>query len=106
LYYIKLNYKKCPIHYNELKTKTKEELYFLVSVPYELKNIYQGLDCKFQLKFYAEGTLGGILPADGLKLPNTGSDIFNILLAGAVLVLTGSSIQFFLIRRNKLDKQI
>jgi LPXTG-motif cell wall-anchored protein len=89
-----------------LKSKSKEDLYFFVSVPYELDNSYQGLDCKFQLKFYAEGTIGGFLPADGPKLPNTGSDMFNILVAGAVLVLTGSTLQFFVKRRNKLDKQV
>ena len=75
-------------------------------MPMELGNEFQGLRCEFQFKFYVEGTLGGILPADGPKLPNTGSDMFNILLAGAVLVLTGSTIQFFLKRRNKLDKQV
>ena len=89
-----------------LKSKSKEDLYFFVSVPYELDNTYQGLECKFQLKFYVEGTLGGVLPADGPKLPNTGSDMFNILVAGAALVLTGSTIQFFLKRRNKLEKQV
>lgn len=89
-----------------LKSKSKEDLYFSVSVPYELDNTYQGLECKFQLKFYVEGTLGGVLPADGPKLPNTASGMFNILVAGAALVLTGSTIQFFIKRRNTLEKQV
>jgi LPXTG-motif cell wall-anchored protein len=89
-----------------LKSNSKEDLYFFVSVPYELDNSYQGLECKFQLKFYVEGTLGGVLPADGPKLPNTGSDMFNILVAGAVLVLTGSTFHFFVKKRSKLRKEL
>jgi LPXTG-motif cell wall-anchored protein len=89
-----------------LKSGTKEELSFNIYFPYELGNDYQGLSCEFEFKFYVEGTIGGVLPADGPKLPNTGSDMFNILVVGAVLVLTGSTLQFFVKRRNKLDKQV
>lgn len=89
-----------------LKSKQSENLTFFIQMPRELGNEFQGLECEFQFKFYVEGTLGGVLPADGPKLPNTGSNMFNILVAGAVLVLTGSTIQFFVKRRNKLEKQV
>jgi LPXTG-motif cell wall-anchored protein len=89
-----------------LNSKSNEDLYFLVTVPYDLDNTFQGLNCIFELKFYAEGTLGGVLPADGLKLPNTGSDMFNILVVGAVLVLTGSTFKYILKRRVKIGKEL
>ncbi|SDL91106.1 LPXTG cell wall anchor domain-containing protein [Bacillus sp. OK048] len=90
----------------KLKSSTSEELTFSIYFPSELGNDFQSLSCEFQFKFYVEGTLGGVLPADGPKLPDTGSDMFNILVVGAVLVLTGSTIQFFIKRRNRLDKQV
>jgi LPXTG-motif cell wall-anchored protein len=98
-------------NFNKLKGRvldknTNESLIFSIKIPYELGNEYQGEISKVQFKFYVEGTLGGVLPADGPKLPNTGSDMFNILVVGAVLVLTGSTLQFFIKRRNKLDKQV
>jgi LPXTG-motif cell wall-anchored protein len=88
-----------------LKTGTSENLIFSIKIPFELGNEFQGLGSEFQFKFYVEGTLGGVLPVDGHKLPNTGSDMFNILVAGAVLVLTGSTFQFIVKRRNELGKE-
>jgi LPXTG-motif cell wall-anchored protein len=87
-----------------LNQAEQEELVFNVKFPYELSNEFQGLASIVEFKFYAEGTLGGVLPVDGPKLPNTGSNMFNILLAGAVLVLGGTILQFFLKRRNRLDR--
>jgi LPXTG-motif cell wall-anchored protein len=89
-----------------IKSKTNEKLTFSIYFPYELGNEFQGLDCEFQFKFFVEGTLGGVLPVDGPKLPNTSSNMFNILVAGAVLVLTGSLFQIIVKRRNKLEKQV
>lgn len=89
-----------------LQSNSKEKLNFKVTIPYDLGNNFQGLDCKFELKFYVEGTLGGILPADGPKLPATGTNMFNILVTGAVLVFTGSIIQFMMMRRSKLEGQL
>ncbi|MBS4215971.1 LPXTG cell wall anchor domain-containing protein [Neobacillus rhizophilus] len=88
-----------------LKSKSKEDLYFYITVPYELDNKYQGLNCEFQLKFYVEGTLGGALPADGPRLPATGTNMFNFLVAGITLVLAGGTLQFIKSRR-KQDKPI
>ncbi len=89
-----------------LKSNQSENLTFFIKMPMELGNEFQGLDTEFQIKLYVEGTLGGVLPADGPKLPNTGSDMFNILVVGAVLVLTGSTLQLFIKRRNKLQKDV
>jgi LPXTG-motif cell wall-anchored protein len=89
-----------------LKSKQNENLTFFILMPMELGNEFQGLETEFQIKLYVEGTLGGVLPADGPKLPNTGSDMFNILVVGAVLVLTGSMFQFIVKRRNKLRKEV
>ncbi|MFJ5715173.1 LPXTG cell wall anchor domain-containing protein [Neobacillus sp. NPDC093127] len=83
-----------------------EQLFFKVKVPETLGNEFQGLNCLVEFKFYVEGTLGGVLPVDGPKLPETGTNMFNILVAGAVLVLTGSILQFIIKRRRKLERRI
>jgi LPXTG-motif cell wall-anchored protein len=89
-----------------LKSKNSEELTFSIYFPYELGNEFQNLNCEFQFKFYVEGTLGGTLPVDGPKLPETGTNTFNILVAGAVLVLIGSIINFIIKRRRKIENLV
>jgi LPXTG-motif cell wall-anchored protein len=89
-----------------LKSEADEDLSISIYFPLELGNDYQSLTCEFQFKFYVEGTLGGFLPADGPKLPNTGSGMFNILVAGAVLVLTGSMFQLIVKRRSRLRNEL
>lgn len=84
-----------------LAKNESEELEFTIKFPEELGNEYQGLSTEVNIKFYAEGTLGGLLPPDGPKLPNTSTNNFNTLLAGVVL-LGGSSILYFV--RKKLTK--
>ncbi|RFB10577.1 LPXTG cell wall anchor domain-containing protein [Bacillus sp. HNG] len=79
----------------------QEELTFSVEFPSHLGNEYQGLTTEVELKFYAEGTLGGALPVDGPKLPQTGTNTFNVLIAGIALVLSGS-ILFFILKRVRL----
>jgi LPXTG-motif cell wall-anchored protein len=85
-----------------LKRKESEKLNLSISIPSELGNNYQGLDTEFQFKFYVEGTLGGLLPADGPKLPSTGSNMFNILAFGFMFTLVGLFISF----KGKIKKQI
>lgn len=85
----------------KLKSNTAENLIFSVEIPLKLGNEFQRLNSEFQFKFYVEGTLGGILPVNGPKLPSTATNVFNILATGAVLVLTGSALQFMLKRRGK-----
>jgi LPXTG-motif cell wall-anchored protein len=87
-----------------LKSKQSENLQFFIQMPMELGNEFQGLDTEFEIKLYVEGTLGGVLPANGPKLPATGSNMFNILLVGLVLVLGGTILQFFLKRRSRIDR--
>jgi LPXTG-motif cell wall-anchored protein len=83
----------------ELKSGSSEELTFYVEIPYELGNEYQGLSSEFQFKFYVEGTLGGLIPVDN-KLPDTATDMFNYLIAGAVLVTGGVALMLHQKRKN------
>jgi LPXTG-motif cell wall-anchored protein len=89
-----------------LKSKQNENLTFFIKMPMELGNEFQGLNTEFQIKLFVEGTIGGVLPVDGPKLPNTGSDMFNVLVVGAALVLTGSMFQFISKRRSKLRNEV
>ncbi|MEH7238461.1 TasA family protein [Bacillus sp. JJ1562] len=84
-----------------IESGKQEELNFTVEFPPNLGNEYQGLTTEVEMKFYAEGTLGGVLPVDGPKLPETGTNTFNILIAGIALVV-GGSILFFILRRKRL----
>ncbi|WHY84328.1 TasA family protein [Neobacillus novalis] len=105
LYKGKLNdYKK--LDSRILKSSTNEDLTFSIYFPSDLGNDFQRLSCEFQFKFYVEGTLGGTLPVNGPKLPETGTNMFNILVAGAVLVLTGSILQFIIKKRRKIVKRV
>lgn len=88
-----------------LKSNDSEELTLSVSMPYELGNSYQGLNAEFQFKFYVDGTLGGVLPVNGPKLPNTGSNMYNILVSGLALLLIGVFLQFFAKKIRKINKQ-
>ncbi|MBV7508064.1 LPXTG cell wall anchor domain-containing protein [Bacillus sp. sid0103] len=87
-----------------LKSGAEERLTLRVDFPEHLGNEYQRLTTEVEFKFYVEGTLGGVLPVDGPKLPNTGTDMFNILVAGALLILTGTILQFVLAWRRKIAK--
>jgi LPXTG-motif cell wall-anchored protein len=85
-----------------LKSKQNENLIFDINFPKYLGNEFQGLETQFQFNFYVEGTLGGLLPADGPKLPETGSNMYNILVLGAVLILFGLILQFAKRKRKQL----
>jgi LPXTG-motif cell wall-anchored protein len=85
-----------------LQSNQSETLLFVVKIPMELGNEYQGLSTEFQLKLFVEGTLGGVLPADGPRLPNTATDMFNLMVAGAALVL-GGGIYYFRNKRKLVD---
>ncbi|MGM0902157.1 MAG: TasA family protein [Bacillota bacterium] len=85
-----------------LEGQQSENLLFVIKVPMELGNEFQGVSTEFQLKLFVEGTLGGVLPADGPRLPNTATDMFNLIIAGAVLVL-GGGIYYFRNKRKIAD---
>ncbi|WP_284035951.1 TasA family protein [Neobacillus sp. 114] len=84
-----------------LKSNSEEALTISIYFPYELGNDYQKLSCEFEFKFYVEGTLGGVLPVNGPKLPETSTNMFNFLVAGILLVLTGGTLQFIKHRRKQ-----
>ena len=98
------NYKK--LDSRNIKSNSNEGLTFSIYFPRELGNDYQSLSCEFQFKFYVEGTLGGVLPVNGPKLPETGTNTFNILVAGAGLMLSGLIFQFINNRRRKFEKPV
>jgi LPXTG-motif cell wall-anchored protein len=78
-----------------LKTASSETLSFTVEIPFELGNEFQGLNSEFQFKLFVEGTLGGVLPVDGPKLPVTGTEYFKILLLGAAVFTSGLMLYFY-----------
>jgi hypothetical protein len=87
-----------------LKSGTDETLTLRVDFPEHLGNEYQGQATEVEFKFYVEGTIGGLLPVDGPKLPNTATDMFNILVVGGVLVLSGAILQLIFAWRRKIIK--
>ncbi|CAM3913122.1 TasA family protein [Mesobacillus zeae] len=86
-----------------IKSSEKENLVFKLEMPEELGNDYQGLGCKVQIRFYVEGTMGGVLPPDGPKLPNTATGIFNMLAAGILFTLGGGAMYLYYLQRKKQD---
>lgn len=79
-----------------------EQLFFKVGMPEELGNEFQGLYSKVEFKFYVEGTLGGLLPSNGPKLPETGTNIYHLVVSGLVIVLLGTILQFiYSVKRRK-----
>ncbi|WP_078378991.1 TasA family protein [Sutcliffiella halmapala] len=79
----------------EIKTSAQEELIFTVTFPPELGNDFQGLASEVEFKFYAEGTLGGLIPAEnGIKLPNTATDTLNFIIIGGILLMIGIIVVF------------
>ncbi|MEL3970702.1 TasA family protein [Rossellomorea oryzaecorticis] len=84
----------------ELKTSSSEILIFTVEVPFELGNDFQGLNSEFQFKVFVEGTLGGVLPVDGPKLPVTGTEYYKILLLGVAVFTSGVTLYFYSKKRR------
>jgi hypothetical protein len=82
------------LDYRTLAKADKETLTFRIEVPEELGNEFQGLDCKFTIKLYVEGTLGGLLPASATTLPIIGTNILDYI-GGFILFLGGSTFYFF-----------
>jgi LPXTG-motif cell wall-anchored protein len=74
----------------DIKKSESEKLTLRVDFPAELGNEFQGLVTEVEFKIYAEGTLGGLIPAEnGIKLPNTATDTMNFIVIGGVLLLMG-----------------
>ncbi|MGF2618194.1 CalY family protein [Rossellomorea aquimaris] len=83
----------------ELAKLAAEDLSFTVEFPPHLGNDFQGLSTEVEFKFFVEGTLGGLLPVDGPKLPETGTNTFAFLALGTILSL--SSLVMFGIQRYR-----
>lgn len=88
-----------------LASQASEELIFTVEFPTHLGNEYQGLGCEVEFKFYVEGTMGGVLPVDGPKLPNTATNTFNFIAAG-IVIIAGGLIFYRYQNRKKQDAKL
>lgn len=86
-----------------IKSKGSEELDFHVEMPFELDNEFQGLGVEVKFTLSAEGAgQEAVLPSNGgIKLPNTATGIFNLLVAGAVMIAAGTVLM--LIHNRKKD---
>ncbi|MEW5568734.1 LPXTG cell wall anchor domain-containing protein [Rossellomorea marisflavi] len=92
----------------ELAQGSADELIFIVKMPYELGNEFQGTAARFEIQVQAssflspdtglkdvEGTNGGTAvsteggPSPTGFLPNTGTDLYRWLLIGGLLMATG-----------------
>ncbi|WP_043933683.1 hypothetical protein [Bacillus sp. EB01] len=97
-----------------LNAKLSEKLVFSIEVPLELGNEYQGMSSEFEFKFYAEGTLGGLIPPDDvplgpidtplgpIKLPDTATEAFNFLAAGLIMLTVGFSVRYIIKFKKKI----
>ncbi|UJL45359.1 LPXTG cell wall anchor domain-containing protein [Virgibacillus sp. NKC19-16] len=86
-----------------LEPSSEEELHFTVRFPAHLGNEFQGLAAQFSLIFSAkgeqsdtdevisEGTIGSgdSYSAGGSRLPDTATNMFNLLLIGGLLLAAG-----------------
>lgn len=83
-----------------LSSSTNEKLTFTVEFPAHLGNEFQGLFSEVELKFYVAGTLGGLLPVNGPRLPETGTFLFNLLILGGTLFVSGLLMNLILVKRK------
>jgi len=85
----------------QLKENMQEALSFIVSVPTNAGNDFQGLSCEVEITFNAKGVLDGLFNG-GSALPDTGTNMFNYLISGTVLIICGLIFQIFSLKRGKL----
>ena len=88
-----------------LASEESENLILKVEFPEHLGNEYQGLQCVFEFKLYVEGTMGGVLPVDGPKLPNTGTNTLNLIVTGIVIIVGGFTL-YRMLNRKKRDVRL
>ncbi|WLR43912.1 TasA family protein [Bacillus carboniphilus] len=91
-----------------IKMNQTEELFFTITVPYELGNEFQGLISEIELQFfspdplgYGGGDGGGLIgdPSKSGWLPQTATQSFNILAVGFMLLIFGIFLQ--IAKRNE-----
>lgn len=100
-----------------LSTSKQEKLDLTVIFPEYLGNEFQGLDAEFSILFTAEGKKSQLaeVSVDGMIgsgdsqtqsfLPNTATGIFNLLLVGAVLLISGLFILLYKKWRKIISNQ-
>ncbi|PLT33454.1 cell wall protein [Bacillus sp. V5-8f] len=80
-----------------------EDLFFTIVIP-DLDNKFQGTFCEFEFGLYVEGTIGGILPADGPKVPSIGPGMTDEIITSTSAALFTGGMMFYLLQRRR--KQI
>lgn len=111
-----------------LQSKHQEDLQFEVKFPYELGNEFQGLGFEFEFKFIVEDTITNPLPEpnpnpegplkpshpippkelakspkEGQILPATATNMYNKMLIGVLLIISGGGLVVFLKRRKRYE---
>ncbi|WP_144475257.1 LPXTG cell wall anchor domain-containing protein [Cytobacillus oceanisediminis] len=104
----------------ELAAGSKEDLFFQVTMPYELGNEFQGSSAELEIIFLAEGkednteihpdpdkgnpdTDAVVTPEIVNKLPNTATNNYNLLFVGGLLICLGGTMSYLLFRRKRYD---
>jgi LPXTG-motif cell wall-anchored protein len=104
----------------ELSAGSKEDLFFQVTMPYELGNEFQGSSAELEIIFLAEGkedntviqpdpekeppeTDAVVTPEIVNKLPNTATINYNLLFIGGLLICLGGTMSYLLFRRKRYD---
>ncbi|MFC4800486.1 LPXTG cell wall anchor domain-containing protein [Neobacillus sp. GCM10023253] len=89
-----------------LAKNNADQLTFLIEIPYELGNDFQGLGSEFQIKLYAEGSSNGTIPINnGSTLPKTATNIFNFIAAGGAIIVSGMMMQLYFSKRKRKVEQ-
>jgi hypothetical protein len=83
----------------KLNSNTHEELTFIVSVPTQIGNDFQGLSSEVEITFIAQSKLDGVIAGDSI-LPNTGTNIFNYLMIGIALIISGWILQSYFLKKK------
>jgi LPXTG-motif cell wall-anchored protein len=104
----------------ELAAGSKEDLFFQVTLPYELGNEFQGSSAELEIIFLAEGkedntvihpdpdkgnpdTDAVVTPEIVNKLPKTATNNYNLLFIGGLFICLGGTMSYFLFRRKRYD---
>ncbi|WP_156288283.1 M73 family metallopeptidase [Oceanobacillus salinisoli] len=72
-----------------LPTGESETLKFFIEMPYELGNEFQGLTSVFQFELSVSGEQEALSTTTNSRLPDTATNIFSLLLMGALIVSSG-----------------
>ncbi len=90
----------------KLESNKRNDLTFTIELPIELGNEFQNKSTTLSIIFTAEGIPASGTAGNGTNLPVTGTNTFNILAVGVLLVLLGLSYQIPMNKRRKITNQM